>query len=267
MYTIPLTSFISLPNIKLSVPRLSVPVTDSSVFLGRPASSTGPKTVTNTSDVTITYKDPQPQIVQAAIRPNLPLIPVNYPPGLEILNRPSYSLQPIVVAPGSNASLEITSPDSDKIITVSGSKDNITEFKDAIEKSHKYNKAVASAAVPSASATASATASAASGTVSTSTMATIARNQHLISSNKILTSQSRPTTGTASTARTVPTTITSAPTSIQLSDLFDVSKLRSLFSNASMTVDIKERTKHPFEIFLNNGPQINNGLYGPIITI
>lgn len=111
---------------------------DPSVFLGlesKPATGTpGP-----VKDVTLTYKEPMPKQSLLMYQPNLPIIPnpygLQFPVGLQ-------PTAPIVLNPTeSQARLEISSPDSDDIITISGEENKIKPVYEGIQKKNKVRLA------------------------------------------------------------------------------------------------------------------------------
>ncbi len=114
---------------------------DPSVFLAvDSASSKKTKTLTKDSDVRLTFKEPEPKQSVVMFQPNLPAFPsrvsdLGLPVGL-------HAASAIVLNPNeSKARLEISSPDSDDIITLSGEQDKIKPIYDGIVLNNKVRKA------------------------------------------------------------------------------------------------------------------------------
>jgi hypothetical protein len=107
---------------------------DPSVFL---AVESKPKTGASTpiKDVTLSFKEPMPKQSLVMYQPTLPMLPNPYGLQLPVGLQPS---APIVINPtDSKARMEISSPESDDIITVSGEQDKIKPVYEGIQKNNK----------------------------------------------------------------------------------------------------------------------------------
>jgi hypothetical protein len=134
---IPLTG--SDSNVKVIIPPKINPK-EPSLFMAAPASSTAPKTVTDKSNINMTFKEPMPKQTIVKYGPaNLPSLPPSHNFNLPIAIGPT---EQIVINPKeSKARLEITSPDSDEIITISGEQENIKPVYEGIQKENKVKMA------------------------------------------------------------------------------------------------------------------------------
>jgi len=123
-------------NVKVTIPP-AVDPRDPSVFFSVPASSSTKKELKDDSKVTITRYEPEPKRSIVQYQPTLPTIPgpFNFPVGL--VPGPQIVLNPET----SKARLEITSPDSDDIITVSSEdRSIIKDIDDGIQKRNKLKR-------------------------------------------------------------------------------------------------------------------------------
>lgn len=122
-------------SVKVTIPPPINP-RDPSVFFTVPTSS-GKKEVKDDSNVTLTRYEPEPKRTIVNFQPTLPTMPTpfNFPVGL-------VPGEQIVLNPeSSKARLEITSPDSDDIITVSSEdRSIIKDIDDGIQKRNKLRR-------------------------------------------------------------------------------------------------------------------------------
>lgn len=110
---------------------------DPSVFYS--TGSITKKGVSKDSNIRITYKDPQPEQSMLLFEPNLPLLPNSFNIPMQTGLR---ATTPIVLNPEeSTAKLEITSPDTDSIISITGDKDTVKPLYDGIIMSGKLKNA------------------------------------------------------------------------------------------------------------------------------
>ena len=111
---------------------------DPSVFLAVDSSAKS-KTSGPIKDVTMSYKEPMPKQSLVMFQPNLPMLPNPYGLQLPVGMQPT---APILINPTeSQARLEISSPDSEDIITVSGEQDKIKPIYEGIQKNNKVRLA------------------------------------------------------------------------------------------------------------------------------
>jgi hypothetical protein len=115
---------------------------DPSVFMAMAPSSSTPKTLKADSDVRMTFSEAQPKQSLLMFQPNLPTLPLpsvfgnlSLPVGMSA--GPSILLNPNE----SKSKIEITSPDSDDIITLSGEQDKIKPIYEGILANNKVKKA------------------------------------------------------------------------------------------------------------------------------
>jgi hypothetical protein len=112
---------------------------DPSVFLAVEPPKPKSSTPGSAKDVTLTFKEPMPKQSLVMYQPNLPILPNPYGLQLPVGLHPT---TPIVLNPtDSKARLEITSPDTDDIITISGEEDKIKPVYEGIRKNNKVRLA------------------------------------------------------------------------------------------------------------------------------
>ncbi len=124
-------------GLKMIIPP-SIDPRDPSVFLAvEPKAKSG--TPAPIKDVTLTFKEPMPKQSLVMYQPTLPMLPNPYGLQLPVGLQPG---APIVLNPTeSKARMEISSPDSDEIITVSGEQDKIKPVFEGIQKNNKVRLA------------------------------------------------------------------------------------------------------------------------------
>ncbi len=135
---IPLTSALNTGMNVIIPPKIDPK--DPSVFLAVNTSSKTPKTLKADSDVRMTFSEAQPKQSLLMFQPNLPTLPsalgnLSLPVGMSAA--PSILLNPNE----SKAKIEITSPDSDDIVTLSGEQDKIKPIYEGIVANNKVKKA------------------------------------------------------------------------------------------------------------------------------
>ncbi len=134
---IPLSSALN-SNMNVVIPPKINP-RDPSVFLAVDTSSKTPKVLKPDSDVKMTFSEAQPKQSLLMFQPNLPTLPTPHGISLPVGMVPGPS---IVINPNeSKAKIEITSPDSDDIITLSGEQDKIKPIYEGIIANNKVKKA------------------------------------------------------------------------------------------------------------------------------
>ncbi len=123
-------------NMTVTYQNNPIPASDPSVFIAMSKKTGEPKEMKPDSEVKITYREPEIKRSIINMVPTLPgVTPSNINFGLPVGLVPT---QPIVLNPiESQARLEITSPDSDDVITLSGEHEKI---KPIYEKIVNYNK-------------------------------------------------------------------------------------------------------------------------------
>lgn len=109
---------------------------DPSIFFAATSEEKKEKKITDESKINMTFKEAEPKQTILTFKPNLPLAPLvnnfNYPVGFGID-------QQIVLNPNESVSkIEVTSPDSDDIITIKGDKDKLKPIYDGINNHNKF---------------------------------------------------------------------------------------------------------------------------------
>lgn len=109
---------------------------DPSIFFAATSEEKKEKKITDESKINMTFKEAEPKQTIMTFKPNLPFAPLvnnfNYPVGFGVD-------QQIVINPNEAISkIEVTSPDSDDIITIKGDKDKLKPIYDGINNHNKY---------------------------------------------------------------------------------------------------------------------------------
>lgn len=118
-----------------------IPLNDPSVFIATSSKSTEPKVMKPDSEIKVTYREPEIKRSIINMVPTLPgITPSNFNFNLPVGLVPT---QPIVLNPvESQARIEITSPDSDDVITLSGEhKDMKPIYEKIVDKNKLISKA------------------------------------------------------------------------------------------------------------------------------
>ena len=126
-------------NLKVSIPVIRNS-NDPSVFYANSSESDSktPKVLKPESNVQMKFRDPAPKQSIMMFQPNLPYLPNSRDYGIPA---GMYPMQPIVINPEeSKARLELSSPDSDDIITITGEYDKIKPISDRIQLMNKIKK-------------------------------------------------------------------------------------------------------------------------------
>ncbi len=109
---------------------------DPSLFFATVSEEKKEKKITDDSKINMTFKEAEPKQTIMTFKPNLPLAPMvnnfSYPVGFGVD-------QQIVINPNEAISkIEVTSPDSDDIITIKGDKDKLKPIYDGINNHNKF---------------------------------------------------------------------------------------------------------------------------------
>jgi hypothetical protein len=118
-----------------------IPARDPSVFIATSSKSTEPKVMKPDSEVKITYREPEIKRSIINMVPTLPgITPSNFNFNLPVGLVPT---QPIVLNPvESQARIEITSPDSDDVITLSGEHKDMKPIYEKIVDTNKLQNKI-----------------------------------------------------------------------------------------------------------------------------